>query len=316
MRRLRKRNLSVILTKGTIIIKGGDVLMREYKIFTDSTADMPASTAEELDITVVPTEFFLKGNKYLDYPDFRELHPTEFYKQVRVGEMPKTAVINPERFMDYFEPVLKEGKDILHIVFSSGLTTTMQNSKIAAEELKERYPDSKIVVVDSLSASLGKALLVYYAAQMKRDGASIEQAAEWVEKTRTYMNCWFTVDDLNHLRRGGRVTVTAAMVGGVLSIKPVMRINLEGKLEPVDKVRGRKTAIEMLLAKVGELGKDIQEQIVGIGHGDCEEEARYMAEEVKKRYNPKEVIINYVGPVIGAHAGPGALAIFFIGNER
>ena len=290
--------------------------MREYKIFTDSTADIPVSMVEEFDITVVPTEFFLKGNRYLDYPDFRELHPREFYKQVKAGEMPKTAVINPERFMEYFEPVLKEGKDILHVVFSSGLTTTMQNSMIAAEELREKYPEGKIVVVDSRVASLGKALLTYYAAKMKKDGATIEQAAEWVEKNRDYMGCWFTVDDLNHLRRGGRVTVTAAMVGGVLSIKPIMHINLEGKLEPTEKVRGRKTAIETILVKIGELGKDLGEQVVGVGHGGCDEEAEYVAQEIKKRYNPKEVIINYIGPVIGAHAGPGALAVFFLGTEK
>jgi DegV family protein with EDD domain len=290
--------------------------MREYKIFTDSTADMPDSMVKEFDITVVPTEFFIGGKSYLDFPDARELHPREFYGQIRNGEMPTTAVINPERFRDYFEPVLKEGKDILHIVFSSGLTTTMQNSRIAAEELKEGYPGGRIVIVDSRSASMGKALLVYYAAKKKQDGASIDEVAEWVERTRDHVCGWFTVDDLNHLRRGGRVTVTAAMVGGVLNIKPVMHISLEGKLEPVDKVRGRKTAIETVISKVGELGEDIGEQIVFVVHGDCEEDAEYMAEEIKKRYNPKEVVINYVGPVIGTHAGPGALAVFFIGKEK
>jgi DegV family protein with EDD domain len=290
--------------------------MQRYKIFTDSTADLSMELAEELEVSVVPTEFFIAGKSYLEYPDSRELDPREFYRLVRSGEMPKTSVINPNRFLQYFEPVLKDGYDILHIVFSSGLTTTMQNSRMAAAELKEKYPERNIVVVDSRAVSLGEGLLVYYAAKKRLAGASMEEAAKWVEDTRDRVCHWFTVDDLNHLRRGGRVNVTTAMVGGMLNIKPIMHMTLEGKLEAVDKVRGRKTAIETLLGKVESLAVDIAGQTVMIVHADCEDEANFMADEIKSRFGVERVYINFVGAVIGTHSGPGALAVFFIGSEK
>lgn len=290
--------------------------MAHFKIYTDSTSDLTQDLVDQLDVTVVPTDFIIDGKTYLDFPDEREMSRKDFWKLIRDHVMPTTAVINPERFKDYYTLALKEGYDILHIVFSSGLTSTMQNALLAAEELKEIYPDRTITVVDSRAASLGKGLLVYYAAQQKKEGKSAEEIAAWVEQTRDHVCHWFTVDDLQHLRRGGRVTVTTAAVGGVLNIKPIMHIDIEGKLVPTDKVRGRKAALEMLLNKVRDTAVDIESQTVFLVHGDCEEDASWMAQEIKSRFHVKNVYMNLIGPVIGTHAGPGAIGVLFLGTEK
>jgi len=290
--------------------------MKDFRIFTDSTADLSQQLVDELDVTVVPTEFFIGGKTYLDYPDAREMDKKTFYNMVKKGELPKTAVINPERFYTYFEPVVKSGVDILHLVFSSGLTTTMQNSLIAAEELKEKYPESNIVVVDTKSASMGEGLLVYYAAKMKKAGKSMDDIVKWVEDNRDTCAHWFTVDDLNHLRRGGRVTLAAAAVGGVLNIKPILHCNIEGQLEPVEKVRGRKAALEFLLNKVKETAIDVENNIIFIAHADSADEAEWLAGQIKEQCGAKNIHINFIGPVIGAHAGPGAIGVLFLATEK
>lgn len=290
--------------------------MSKYKIFTDSTSDLSGEMVSELDVTVVPTEFNIAGNSYLDYPDAREMSHKEFYRLMRAGEMPKTTVINPDRFTSYFEPALKEGFDILHVVFSTGLTTTMQNSLIAVEELMAKYPERRIVVVDSRAASLGEAALVYYAAQKRDEGASLDEAAAWVENNRDCICHWFTIDDLNHLRRGGRVTVAAAMIGGMLNVKPVMHVSLEGKLEVVEKVRGRRAALEMLLGKFGEKAVDPKNQPIFLVHGDCPDDLDWFAGELKTRFGATNIRANYIGPVIGTHAGPGAFGVCFLGTGK
>ncbi|MCL2539516.1 MAG: DegV family protein [Oscillospiraceae bacterium] len=290
--------------------------MKEYKLFTDSTSDLPYDIVKRLDIEVIPTEVILKGKGYLDYPDERELNKRDFYRQVREGEMPTTAVIPPNRFYEYFEKELKEGRDILYIVFSSGLTTTLQNAKIAAAELKEVYPEGRIALVDSLSGSLGEGLLVYYAAEMRQEGKSIDEIEEWVKANRLKLCHWFTVDDLQHLRRGGRVTAASAVVGGVLSIKPILNVSDEGRLEPVEKVRGRKAALETLLDKIKKGAVKPEEQTIFIIHADCEEECMWLKAEVEKHVGPKEIFIAFMGPVVGAHAGPGAIGLVFIGEHR
>lgn len=290
--------------------------MCTYKIFTDSTADLSQALIDELDITVVPTEFNIAGSVHLDYPDAREMSHKEFYRLMRAGEMPKTTVINPDRFTTYFEPVLKAGFDILHVVFSTGLTTTMQNSLIAAEELMARYPGRRIVVVDSRGASTGEGLVAYFAAKKRDEGATLDETAEWLEDIRDRIVQLFTIDDLNHLRRGGRVTVTAAMIGGVLNVKPVMCVSLEGKLEAFDKVRGRKAALEMLLSKFGEKAVDVENQPVFVMHGDCEEEANWFIEELKKRFGVQKIYVTFIGPVIGTHTGPGAFGVCFLGTGK
>lgn len=290
--------------------------MSTYRIFTDSTADLSQQLVDRLDVSVVPTDVTIAGVTYRDFPDERELKKKDFFKAIRGGEMPTTAVINPERFIEYFEPVLQQGVDILHLVFSSGLTTTMQNSLIAAGELKEKYPDREIRVVDTRSVSLGKGLLVFYAAQMRDEGKSMDEIAEWVEQTRDHVCHWFTVDDLQHLKRGGRISGTSAAIGGVLNIKPIMHVSVEGKLEPTDKIRGRKQALEELLKKIDATATDVQDQTLFIVHGDCQEDCDWLESEIKKRFKPKAIYTNMVGPVIGAHAGPGVVAVFFIGTEK
>jgi len=287
-----------------------------YRIFTDSTADLDAEMEQRLDVTVVPTDFMIDGDTYSEYPDAREMKSEKFYELMRGGTMPKTAVINPARFEEYFDTVLKEGLDILYIVFSSGLSVTLQNAMLAADEMREKYPERTITIVDSLSVSLGEALLVMRAAAMRDEGKTAAQIAQWVEETRLHVCHWFTVDDLGHLRRGGRISAAAAVVGGMLNIKPVMHVNDEGKLEPVSKARGRRAAIAYILDRMEQYGTDLSEQSVMIVHADCRDDAEETAQEIKKRFHVKEVVIGVVGAVIGSHAGPGTLAVFYLGSER
>lgn len=290
--------------------------MREFKIYTDSTSDLPNELVKHMGVTVVPTEVFLKGKRYLDYPDERELSKKAFFEAVREGEMPTTAVIPPSRFYEYFEKDVKEGYDILYIVFSSGLTTTRQNAMIAADEMKETYPDSNIVVVDSMSASLGEGGLVYFAAQMKESGKSINEIKNWIEENRLKLCIWFTVDDLRHLWRGGRISATSAAVGGVLNIKPLIHVSDEGKLEPVEKVRGRKQAIDALFNKAKNDAVNPRGQTMFVVHADCGEECRRLQRRLLDELKVKEVITGVMGPVVGTHTGPGAIGLLFMAEHR
>lgn len=290
--------------------------MRDFKIYTDSTSDLPGAVAKQMDITVVPTEFFVGGRGYLDYPDEREFSKKEFYGHMRAGEMPTTSVIPPVRFYEYFERDIKEGFDILYIVFSSGLSTTMQNALVAAEDLRAVYPESNVVVVDSLCASLGEGLVAFYAAKLKKEGHTLGETARWIENNRLRVCHWFSVDDLQHLRRGGRVSAVSAAVGGMLGIKPIIYLSDEGKLEPVEKVRGRKAALETLVNKVRADAVDPSEQTIFITNADCEEDCEWLKEQIIKETGTGEVITGMMGPVIGAHTGPGTLGLAFLGNNR
>lgn len=290
--------------------------MRKFKLYTDSTSDLPNELVERMDVTVVPTEVFLKGERYLDYPDERELSKKEFFAAVREGEMPTTAVIPPSRFYDYFEKDVKDGYDILYIVFSSGLTTTRQNGMIAADEIKEKYPDSNIVVVDSKSASLGEGALVYFASEMKKEGKTLDEIVDWIENNRLKLCHWFTVDDLQHLRRGGRLSLPSAVVGGMLNIKPLINVSDEGKLEPVEKVRGRKAAIEAIYNKAKQNAVKPEEQTMFIVHADCEDDCIWLRDKLLTELKVKQVFTGIMGPVIGAHTGPGTIGLLFIGEHR
>ena len=212
--------------------------------------------------------------------------------------------------------VLERGKDIVCVCFSSALSTTYQSAVIAANDLRSEFPEAEIHVVDSLSASLGEGLLLYLAAQQKRAGLSAAELAAWVEENRLSICHWFTVDDLNFLKRGGRVSATTAFVGTMLSIKPIMHTSDEGKLVPVGKARGRKAALKALLDSIERLAIRPEEQTMFICHADCEEEARAVARQIKDRFGTKTVHINYIGPVIGSHTGPNTMGIFFIGTKR
>lgn len=289
--------------------------MSEYVITTDNNSDLPEKYFKDHGVGCMYLSYSMDGKNYT-HENFLPEH--EFYEAMRNGSMPTTAQVNPENAKTLLEPYLKEGKDILHIAFSSGLSGTYNSSRIAAEELMEEYPDRRIIVVDSLSASLGQGLLVWLAQQKKELGQTLEDVADWVEKNKLKMVHLFTVDDLNHLYRGGRVSRTTAIVGSMLNIKPVLHVDNEGKLTAIGKVRGRKKALQELVKlmdeKIGSFGADCD--TIFISHGDCEQDAQYVAAKVKEKYNIKNIIINQVGATIGAHSGPGTMALFFVGDVR
>lgn len=290
--------------------------MKDYIIYTDSTADLTPQLVEMLGVMIIPFEFTIDGKVYYDYPDQRDLKTRDFYNLLREGHVATTSLVNVERYFSTFEPELAAGKDVLYIAFSSGLTGSINSAISAADELGKKYPDNRLIVVDSRSASMGQGLLVFNSVQNKRAGMTIDELAAWVTENRDKQAHWFTVDDLSHLRRGGRISATAAVVGGMLNIKPVMHMDNDGHLIPVTKVRGRRASLEALLERMEKTGVDIKNQTVFISHGDSEEDCRWMEQQVKKRFGVKDVYINYIGPVIGAHSGPGTMALFFMATER
>lgn len=288
--------------------------MNPYTFFVDSSCDTPAEYLEAWGAKCLDLTFrFVDTNE--EYKN-SEIDPSDFYKQLRDGRDAKTSAVNVETFKNAFEPELKEGRDVMYLGFSSGLSTTYNSARLAGIELSELYPDRKIVVVDSLCASTGYGMLVYLTAQKLREGATLEEAAEYAESRRPHMCHWFTVDDLNFLKRGGRVSSVAAFVGTAIGIKPVLYMNDEGKLISRFNVRGRKKAIKALCDKMGELAENINEGPVYICHGDCIDDANLLASMVKEAYGLDVEIISYTGPVIGSHSGPGTLALFFLGKER
>ena len=287
---------------------------KNFVLLTDSSADLTPELVQELDVDVVSLTVSVDGGEYIPG---NELDIKDFYNSLREGKTATTSAINLDAAMAALEKHVAEGKDVLYVAFSSGLSSTAQTGKLAAEELSEKYPDRKIIVVDSLCASLGQGLLVYYAAKMCNEGKTIEEVRDWLEANKLHLSHWFTVDDLHHLKRGGRVSAATADVGTKHSIKPVLHVDNEGHLINVSKARGRKPSIQALANKIGETAMgDISEQVVFISHGDCEDDAKYLADMVREKYNPKRIEMGHVGAVIGAHSGPGTLALFFLGNER
>ena len=290
--------------------------MGDYAIFTDSSCDLPASIAEELGLHVLPLVVNLNGREYKNYLDQRELSFSSFYSQLRGGASASTSAPNVEAFVEEMEPVLQAGEDILSICFASALSSTYQNACMAASELANKYPDRKIYCIDSKCASLGQGLLVYLAANRKREGLTIDELREYVEKTLPTICHWFTVDDLFFLKRGGRISAATAAVGSVLHIKPVLHVDDAGRLISMFKTRGRKASIKAMYEKAATTSRDIAGQTVFISHGDCLEDAKYLESMIRENLHPVDVIINHVGPVIGAHSGPGTLALFFTGPVR
>ncbi len=290
--------------------------MSSFKIFTESTADLTQEMAEKTQVHVIPLSFSFDDKEYKNTPTKQEMSNKEFYEKMRQGSMPTTSQVNAEEFKEYAKPLLDQGFDILHLAFSSALSGTYNSCRLAAGELAEEYPDRRVVVVDTLCASLGEGLLVYLSAMKQQEGATMDEVIDFVEQNKMKVNHWFTVDDLNHLHRGGRVSKVTAVAGSMLGIKPIMRVNDDGKLVPVDKVRGRKKSLDKLVQMVAERATNPQEQIIFITHGDCAEDCEYVAETIKSTLNVKEVYTNYVGPSIGAHSGPGTMAVFFFGENR
>ena len=288
--------------------------MSDYVIVTDSSADLPASLVQELGVEVLPLSFTVQGKTYHNYPDDREMDPKVFYKMLRDGEMATTSAVNVAEYTNMLEPFLQAGKHVLVLAFSSGLSTTYQSSVIAVNELSEQYPDRKIYTVDTLCASLGQGLLVWHAVQEQKKGKSIEEVRDWVEENKLHLCHWFTVDDLHFLKRGGRISAATAVVGTMLSIKPVLHVDDEGHLISMGKARGRGASLTALVDHMEQTVTDVD--TVFISHGDCLADAEKVAADVKKRFGTKDVVINNVGPVIGAHSGPGTLALFFLGTKR
>ena len=290
--------------------------MSNFVILTDSSADLGNDLAQQLGVDVIPLSFLMEGASYRNYPDNRDMDPHVFYDKQRDGISATTAAANMVDFSEAAEPHLQAGKDVLILAFSSGLSVTYNSSRLAAEELSEKYPDRKIYAVDTLCASLGQGLLVWHAAQQQKAGKSIDEVRDWVEENKLHLCHWFTVNDLMHLKRGGRVSATTALVGTMLSIKPVMHVDNEGHLINMAKTRGRKASLLALVDKMAESAIDPEHQTIFISHGDCLEDAQFVADEVQKRFGTKDIYINYVGPVIGAHSGAGTVALFFLGKER
>ena len=287
--------------------------MNTYQIVTDSCCDFPQAMYGQLDLTLVPLSVEFRGEVTLDRNDVRL---KIMYDAMRAGEGARTSAVNPDTWGKAMEPHLQQGKDVLVLAFSSGLSTTYQSAVIAAEELKEKYPQREIRVVDTLCASLGQGLLAHHVCRLRDEGATLSEAADWTENHKQNICHWFTVDDLMHLKRGGRVSAATAVVGTMLQIKPVLHVDNEGHLINVAKTRGRKAAIDALAEKLRTTGAGFDNRFVTISHGDCREDAEYLASVLKEKCGVEEVFISYVGAVIGSHAGPGTVALFFLGDHR
>lgn len=284
-----------------------------YKIITDSCCDFTKEKYAELGLAVAPLTVNFRGESY---PDRNDESLKDLYAGLRAGEVSTTAAVNPEQWTEAMEPVLKADEDVLVLAFSSGLSTSYQSAEIAAGDLREQYPDRTILVVDSLCASLGQGLLAYYACKKRDEGLSLQELYQWLLDNRLHLCHWFTVDDLMYLKRGGRISAATAIMGTMLSIKPVLHVDDEGHLVNVGKARGRRASIQAMAKKVGELAAGYENPVMFISHGDCLQDAEYLRSLLESQYGVKEVYINYVGAVIGSHSGPGTLALFFMGEHR
>lgn len=290
--------------------------MGTYQIVTDSTADLTPELIKELDVQVIPLCYMMGGKTYHNIPGGGEMTDAEFYAKLRAGAMSTTTQINSEEFLQVFTPLLEAGRDVLYIAFSSGLSGTCQSAMLAREELKHRFPERRLEVFDSLCASMGEGLLVYHAGKLRQEGKSLDEVLAWLQENALHLCHWFTVDDLNHLKRGGRVSTATALVGTMLGIKPVLHVDNQGHLIPVSKVRGRKQSLDALVRRMEETAIDPASQMVFISHGDCLEDAQYVQRQVQQRLGVEHIQVGYIGPVIGAHSGPGTVALFFLGKER
>ena len=289
--------------------------MENYIITTDSASDLPKSYAQKEQLYIQPL-FYNFGQE--GYGGQNDLDYKVFYQRMRDGEMPVTNAIIPEEMQNGLRPFLEKGYDILHLAFSSGLSSSCQNAVLAANELKEEFPERRIVVVDTYAASLGQGLLVHKALQLKKQGKSMEEVAKWVEDNRNHLCHLFTVDDLFHLHRGGRVSKTVAVIGTMINIKPVLHVDNAGELKMLKTVRGRKKSLINLVDRMEDLCKGYEKEndVVFISHGDCLEDAQFVADLVKQRLGIEHFLIDYVSPTIGAHSGPGTIALFFMGREK
>ncbi len=287
--------------------------MRDYVITVNSTVDLPKEWLEERHVPVIPLKYTIDGETYTD---MEGLSAKEFFDKLREGKMSTTSQVNPEEAASMLEPFLKEGKDILHLGFSSGLSGTLNSMKIAGEMLQEKYPEAKVIVIDTLCACLGEALLLYKALQQKEKGMDIDELAQWVEDNKLHICHNVTVDDLHHLQRGGRISKTTAVLGTLVQIKPIIHMDDNGKLQVIGKERGRKKSLNKIVDMAVEQSKGWDNDIIMITHGDCIKDAEYVAKLVREKMGIDNILINNIGTVIGSHTGPGVVAVFCMGNKR
>ncbi len=287
-----------------------------FEIMTDSTANLPEEMIERYGLHVISLSFIVDGNEYKGYEKGKKTDLDQFYAMMRDKKDIKTSLANTQDAYDILEPLLKEGKDVLYLGFSSGLSSTFQAVNNAFEEAREEYPDRKLYCIDSLAAALGEGLFVKYVIDRRETGDSIDEAAKWANEHKMNMVHMFTVDDLFFLKRGGRVSAAAAVVGTALNIKPVLHVDQEGHLIPIAKARGRRKSLDMLVSYMESKVCEPEGQEIFISHGDCLEDAEYVAQKVREKFRVADVMIRTLDPVIGAHSGPGTVALFFFGKER
>ena len=287
--------------------------MKDYIISTDSTVDLPKDYLEENNIFIHPLYYSLEG---IVYGGDKDLTPKDFYAKMRTGLMPSTMASNPEFVHNAFKKQVESGVEVLHISFSSALSGSCSNATVNAREICEEIPTAKIIVIDSLAASLGQGLLVHKAVQLKKQGKTIDEVAAWLEANKNHLCHQFTVDNLFHLHRGGRVSKATAIIGTLINVKPVLNVDNEVRLIPLVNVRGRKKALTTLVDNMEKQIKGYDNDIIFISHGDCIEDAQFVADLVKERIGITNILINYVCPTIGTHSGPGTVALFYMGEEK
>lgn len=286
--------------------------MNDYKIITDSTSDLPLEIIKTLDIEVISMKYIIGSNTYYD----DQSNKKEFYNRLRNGILPSTTQINIEEFKRCFSYYLEDNRDLIYIGLSSSFSGMYNNAVIAGKELSLKYPDRKIKIIDSLSASLGLGMLVYCAAKKKLNGSSLEEVEQWVNNHKKRMCHWFMVDDLYHLKRGGRISSAHAVLGSMLNFKPLLFIDNKGSLSIHQKIRGRQKTIDVMISKLELMSQDIENKTLFISHGDCLEDSNCIAKRIYKKFKVQDIIINHIGPIIGSHTGAGTLALFFLGNSR
>lgn len=287
--------------------------MNEFVIVSDSTVDLPKEYLQSKQVPIISLSYIMDG---VTYEEMDGLSHKEFFEKLRAGSLPTTSQINPEQAREALEPFAKEGKDILYIGFSSGLSGSYNSVRMAAEDLKEEYPDINIITIDSLCACMGEGLLLYKALELKEHGMSMEEIAKWVEANKLHICHNVTVDDLNHLHRGGRISKTTAVVGSMIKIKPIIHMSDEGKLVVIGKERGRKKSLVSIVDCMEKQMQGYDNDIVMITHGDCIEDAEFVKKQVEERFGIHNVMINGIGSVIGSHTGAGVVAVFFMGDKR
>ncbi len=290
--------------------------MRPYVIVADSCMDLPPQVVEKLELRVIPLSVEIEDHSYFHYPDERELSVRDFYRMMRDKKVGKTSLISVGAFEVLFTDLVKEGLDILYIAFSSGLSGTYQSAMIAKDMVISQHPEARIEIVDSLGASMGLGLLVHTAGQQRLAGRTLDDVVAHAEATKLTINHFFTVDDLGTLKRGGRLSDVQAFLGTLLQVKPVLHVNNQGKLVPFVKAKGRRHSLQTIIDVMANYIIDPQSQTIFISHGDVTEDADFVAQKIKEKYQVADVLIHPIGPIIGAHSGPGTIAVFFYGRQR